>query len=63
MIKLFILSIGAAAVAASAAKAVTEKSIKTKKDSSGLPEQNTSSQVQIFDEPVAKEYDADYMFI
>ncbi|GEM_PF-1589482 len=63
MIKLLILSIGAAAVAASAAKAVTEKSIKMKKDSSGLPEQNASSQVQIFDEPVAKEYDADYMFI
>ena len=63
MIKLLILSIGAAAVAASAAKTVTKKSIKTKKDSSGLPEQNTSSQVQIFDEPVAKEYDADYMFI
>lgn len=63
MIKLLILSIGAAAVAASATKAVTEKSIKPKKDSSGLSEQNTSSQVQIFDEPVAKEYDADYMFI
>ena len=63
MIKLLILSIGAAAVAASAAKAVTEKSIKPKKDSSGLPEQNASSQVQIFDEPVAKEYGADYMFI
>lgn len=63
MIKLLILTIGAAAVAASAAKAVTEKSIEPKKDSSGLPEQNTSSQVQIFDEPVAKEYDADYMFI
>lgn len=63
MIKLLILTIGAAAVAASAATAVSQKNTKTKKDSRELPGHNTSSVVQTFDEPAAKEYGADYMFI
>ncbi len=62
MIKLLILSIGAAAVAASAATAVSQKSVKSKKDSNKLPEQ-PSSVVQTYNEPVAEEYEADYMFI
>ena len=62
MIKLLLLSIGAAAVAASAATAVKQKSLKAKKDSYKLPEQ-TSSVVQTYNEPVAEEYEADYMFI
>ena len=64
MIKLLILTIGAAAVAASAATAFTQKSGKTKKDSPGkLPEQDTSPITQTYNEPVVEEYEADYMFI
>ncbi len=64
MIKLLILTIGAAAVAASAAKAFSQKNIITKKDSPDkLPEQNASQSTQTYNEPVAEEYEADYMFI
>lgn len=64
MIKTLIFAIGAATVAASAAKAVSKKVPAAQKGARRpVPEENKTAVVHLHNEPLAKEYEMDYMFV
>lgn len=64
MIKTLIFAIGAATVAASAAKAVTTKApLSTKGARHTLPDENRTAVIDMHNDPVEKKYQMDYMFV
>lgn len=63
MIKLILLSLGMAAVTASATAAATQKASKIKQKITPHKEKAQYLVSKIVDEPAAKEYYMDYMFV
>lgn len=63
MIKLLLLTLGAAAVTASATAVVTKSTPKIKSKIEPRHEEPQNSVVKIVEEPAAKEYYMDYMFV
>lgn len=66
MLKTLIFAVGAAAAAATAAKALSYNyNTKNKKKGARMivPEENRKAVVAVYDEPAAKEYEMDYIFV
>ena len=64
MLKTLIFAVGAAAAAATAAKALSYNTKNKKKGARMIvPEESRKAVVAVYDEPAAKEYEMDYIFV